>query len=41
MGLGMSIGWAVASDADSPGDLMRRADEALYRVKSQRRRDQA
>jgi diguanylate cyclase (GGDEF)-like protein len=41
MGLGMSIGWAVASDADSPGDLMRRADEALYRVKSQHRRDQA
>jgi diguanylate cyclase (GGDEF)-like protein len=41
MGLGMSIGWAVASDADSPGDLMRRADEALYRVKSKRRRDQA
>jgi diguanylate cyclase (GGDEF)-like protein len=41
IGLGMSIGWAVASDAESPGDLMRRADEALYRVKSQRRRHQA
>jgi diguanylate cyclase (GGDEF)-like protein len=41
MGLRMSIGWAVASEADSPKELMRRADEALYRVKSQRRRDQA
>ncbi|HXO66514.1 MAG TPA: GGDEF domain-containing protein [Candidatus Dormibacteraeota bacterium] len=39
--LGMSIGWAIASDAESPGDLMRRADEALYRVKSHRRRHQA
>jgi diguanylate cyclase (GGDEF)-like protein len=41
VGLRMSIGWAVASDAESRGDLMRLADEALYRAKSLRRRDQA
>ena len=38
--LRMSIGWAVASDAESPGDLMRRADQALYRAKTLRHEEQ-
>ena len=34
----LSIGAAVAHDGDSPGDLLRRADSAMYAAKGTRRR---
>jgi diguanylate cyclase (GGDEF)-like protein len=37
VGLRMSFGWAIASDAGAPAELLQRADEALYLAKAQHR----
>jgi diguanylate cyclase (GGDEF)-like protein len=41
LGLRMSIGWAIAADATGAGELLQRADEALYRVKAEHRGEKA